>query len=584
MHWRAETRLPEIVSEILDHVCTSETPIRQQYATLAALARTCTQFHGPAVDVLWRTQQTIVPLIMCLPSDAYTVNKVRKNNTVLALTRNLHPEDFIRVHHYAYRIKALGRTTFAGYKDISKTPALSGHVLPILLARNPIPGPLLHNLSYAFIKDDQAHGYAVLPRLILSPALEALDVLVGTEGEVALTAWSNLRLLFEERSVDLKRVAVYMRPARLGPGLLQTPGQPTPPATGNIWQPEFAQALLSFQNMTSLDIGEIYWNPTTASFLSTLKSLQVLRVSVSLEPGTDEKDALTDAASLITTQPHFPALTRLMLLTPSLQSPICRLVLTSLKSNTLLHSLSVYETSSSTVELQTFLEETFTPNPDTTPHATGAPFHNLHHLHIERNPALGPGPKTAFPLLLDSHPFILGPYTLTPLHPLTSLRSLTLSPARTVLMDNTTLHDLSRAFPHLEALHLQEPTTESAPTITLLGLLHLLSGCPRLSALTLRLDARETPPFLDCKGFRAHTHPIALNFQSSPMANASQLAQFLILYIPALEKLEYVEDDEVVADWYDHSWMKVKMQIAPLIGGVSSGNTAAEQPIVEEAD
>lgn len=38
--------------------------------TLAALARTCRGFHDPALNVLWRNQLTLGPLIKTLPPDA----------------------------------------------------------------------------------------------------------------------------------------------------------------------------------------------------------------------------------------------------------------------------------------------------------------------------------------------------------------------------------------------------------------------------------------------------------------------------------------------------------------------------------
>ncbi|KAJ7840654.1 hypothetical protein B0H13DRAFT_1565214, partial [Mycena leptocephala] len=44
---------------------------------LAALARTCMIFHGPALDSLWRHQRTIVNLIKCMPDDLWSVETIR---------------------------------------------------------------------------------------------------------------------------------------------------------------------------------------------------------------------------------------------------------------------------------------------------------------------------------------------------------------------------------------------------------------------------------------------------------------------------------------------------------------------------
>ena len=44
--------------------------------TLAALARTCKTFHGPAIQMLWRTLASLAPLIMLFPQDV-AVNGAR---------------------------------------------------------------------------------------------------------------------------------------------------------------------------------------------------------------------------------------------------------------------------------------------------------------------------------------------------------------------------------------------------------------------------------------------------------------------------------------------------------------------------
>ncbi|KIK21387.1 hypothetical protein PISMIDRAFT_78034, partial [Pisolithus microcarpus 441] len=39
-----------------------------RHQDVARLARTCKAFKAPALDVLWRTQSSLSPLIMCLPN------------------------------------------------------------------------------------------------------------------------------------------------------------------------------------------------------------------------------------------------------------------------------------------------------------------------------------------------------------------------------------------------------------------------------------------------------------------------------------------------------------------------------------
>ncbi|KAG9311558.1 hypothetical protein JVU11DRAFT_7763 [Chiua virens] len=55
----------EIRHEIFEYVFATTGGHRD----LAALARTCRAYHVPALSILWRTHKSLVPLILCFPSD-----------------------------------------------------------------------------------------------------------------------------------------------------------------------------------------------------------------------------------------------------------------------------------------------------------------------------------------------------------------------------------------------------------------------------------------------------------------------------------------------------------------------------------
>lgn len=42
---------------------------------VAKLARTCKALAEPALDVLWKTQHSLSPLVMCLPPDLWELSK-----------------------------------------------------------------------------------------------------------------------------------------------------------------------------------------------------------------------------------------------------------------------------------------------------------------------------------------------------------------------------------------------------------------------------------------------------------------------------------------------------------------------------
>lgn len=42
---------------------------------LARLARTCKAFQDPALNLLWHSQNTLLPLLRCLPPNAWTIKE-----------------------------------------------------------------------------------------------------------------------------------------------------------------------------------------------------------------------------------------------------------------------------------------------------------------------------------------------------------------------------------------------------------------------------------------------------------------------------------------------------------------------------
>jgi hypothetical protein len=55
--------VPELLDMILGHLVGSESG----EMTLSRLAVTCQRFQNPALNLLWREQQSLLPLLKCLP-------------------------------------------------------------------------------------------------------------------------------------------------------------------------------------------------------------------------------------------------------------------------------------------------------------------------------------------------------------------------------------------------------------------------------------------------------------------------------------------------------------------------------------
>jgi hypothetical protein len=69
--------IPEIIGLICEHLEVLAEPhhegsgTRRNLEDLAALARTCRDFENPALDILWREQNTLANTLKCLPSNLW---------------------------------------------------------------------------------------------------------------------------------------------------------------------------------------------------------------------------------------------------------------------------------------------------------------------------------------------------------------------------------------------------------------------------------------------------------------------------------------------------------------------------------
>ncbi|KZT21884.1 hypothetical protein NEOLEDRAFT_1244329 [Neolentinus lepideus HHB14362 ss-1] len=105
-------RVSEIFGNMIGYVVEDEARRR----TLNALARTCKLYSPQALDELWRTQDSIVPLIKCMPNDLWT-----DENSNLKFLRPIFPTDWTRFRFYATRIQELevdDRISISIFRDL----------------------------------------------------------------------------------------------------------------------------------------------------------------------------------------------------------------------------------------------------------------------------------------------------------------------------------------------------------------------------------------------------------------------------------------------------------------------------------
>ncbi|KAI6021844.1 hypothetical protein BKA83DRAFT_14111 [Pisolithus microcarpus] len=112
-----------------------------RHKDVAVLARTCKAFMDPALDILWRTQSSLSPLVMCLPAQFWTLTVDQKDGVVSLLQEPSH-EDWLTLKGYSRRIRAFDRTKLhlptvcENIVDIVFSPDLSDELFPLLHTLN----------------------------------------------------------------------------------------------------------------------------------------------------------------------------------------------------------------------------------------------------------------------------------------------------------------------------------------------------------------------------------------------------------------------------------------------------------------
>ncbi|KAJ7762936.1 hypothetical protein B0H16DRAFT_1414262 [Mycena metata] len=132
--------------------------------TLAALARVCRFFEGPALDVLWSEQDTLRNLLYCMPMDL--VKSFEYGMAALQLLRPIVADDWDRVSAYTQRVKHL----LSSPGDFHHGP--QSDAMGALSASCPEDYffPNLRTLGWAY---DQNFGHI---RMLLCPSLERISI------------------------------------------------------------------------------------------------------------------------------------------------------------------------------------------------------------------------------------------------------------------------------------------------------------------------------------------------------------------------------------------------------------------------
>ncbi|KAJ7171340.1 hypothetical protein C8R46DRAFT_948407 [Mycena filopes] len=466
--------IPEIVGavfEYLDPTRTEDSDVQTQ--ELAALARTCTDFHDIALDALWRCQDGILNLIRCMPADLWeTFDRPAaygRQEHILRPTRALVPSDWDRLLKYSHRIKVLSSTYYQRYEpnDVDMMDVFS------VLRHNSPTNYLLPNLLD--LTWNHRGGTNTFPfiDLFLGPRLTSLSI-AGCPKELLPT-------LARDHS-DL--TVIRMSPNFRSP-------------SGNL--DEWSAFIRSLTHAKCVDV--TYLDVAAFMHLGTLGSLVTLNVV--LQAGLAFPTAATST------------------LFSNLESAKLSLAEENLRP------MISFVRSWSSPRLYTFEAPLhFCPTPTEVEElyrtlASHCSHDSLEALEVTHYDL--PPPERG-----DPARFVNPGAGLRTLFCFTRLQAVDIHAPAGFDFDDALLADMARAWPDLTDLCLGCTTPQCAPRATLAALRVFAAHCPHLRGLELTLDATNVPAgALAPSEVVLHPNLLAWNASYSSISEAFPVARFL---------------------------------------------------------
>ncbi|KAI6104263.1 hypothetical protein F5141DRAFT_1029811 [Pisolithus sp. B1] len=448
---------------------------------IARLARTCKAFKDPALDVLWRTQPSLSPLIMCLPNHLWTVKK-EQSDWVVTLREEPSPKDWLSLQKYSHRIRAFN---YCSRRQPPVCPRTIDTVFSPNLSQELFPR--LRTLDLEVI----GHGPAF-------PSLHPIPLLNST------SLPQLVRLTFAISHTDLFGLPwLHFKPA-CAPSLQAL--------SINVRRGRFDPLVVNFADFPSLQ--SLYLSDVPSRGGWEWIRLQHLYDLTATLPNDFDIDVNSSR------QPILPSLQRLNLNVGTL-NPVTKLLSSTASSD--LDSVKV------------------SCRPPATLSDTYALFRAIERVH-ERSPNLGTlDVRYSYPIASSPiHPstfngpsYDLPRSTLALLLVCRHLRVLKLRVTGTLDIDDAFVTKITHSWPGIEVLYLYG-SSQDIPRVSLEGIHELLWRCQRLSSLTIQIDARIVPEE------EPQTRSLsleALDIASSRMTGGRAVEQYLRILAPKLKSL-----------------------------------------------
>ncbi|KAH7918611.1 hypothetical protein BV22DRAFT_1041640 [Leucogyrophana mollusca] len=496
----------DIIFYILDNVHIKHKPGASytEQPDLASLARTCRALRDPALNVLWRTQNSLVPLVSTLPEGAWEIREDTSDVwsgdlEFIFLTRPLLPSDWERFFIYAPRVKHLfvGRANSIGpdWKGVHHS------TLCTLFESCPAPRLLPNLCSFEIYTPSWILGskcdlsiFRSCLSTMLNPTLRTLKFEAAFDGKMLhsiLDAISRCRqldeLAIEETSNDLLLTNVH-------PGLAHL------------------RSFNSGQNYRIL----LSLNAVFA--VGTWSRLVELEITIS-EDITPEDLMLRGSQG-----EYFPALRRLFLYT---------------YAHRLIPPFIASVRSTQMEEIHFDVYATFTP-------ATLPEVYNCLARHVDTLTHLQSFSVNVLEVVKSKKPnFLSSTSIFTPLFPLRKLRTVKILSRRLSTATVVTAADVAvmpQAWPNLEVL---DVCMFRSRHVTLSTVADLADRCPRLWQLCIYVDATSVPdisielPVHSSCGTRTPARLRILEVADSPVRDLARVAAFLAQRLPSVRKISF---------------------------------------------
>ncbi|KIK21412.1 hypothetical protein PISMIDRAFT_681375 [Pisolithus microcarpus 441] len=436
-------RITEILRLIIEFLAHEDFITRYEARSIsskdtARFARTCKAFMDPALDVLWRTQSSMSPLIMCLPSNLW---EVELSGTTVSLLQQPSHEDWVGLKKYSHRIRAFDHCSM-----LPKLPMVSKSALDTIFSPSLFQElfPSLRTLNIEVLSGRPPLNPIQLLGPIRLPQLACLSFVIPL---CYIFSYSGFHFV-PACAPSLQALTIYA---------------PCDSVLPEWWTPiPLVIDFRGFPYLRSLDLSfNLEVLPSSVCELIHLPYLRDLTITLPDDLDVDMHPS---------TQPILPSLQRLDIMVGSLNQ--CSSLLSVIASSEL-GSIEIYHRSPATQSdiyaLFRAVERIHERFPD---------FHTL-------------AVQCPYPAITDPS-FDLSRSILTPLFVCHRLRVLRFTSFGTLDIDDAFIPQIARAWPDIEVLRLRGFQRNKAH-VTLGGIRELLRGCPLLLLLLMQIDARVLP-------------------------------------------------------------------------------------------